>query len=263
VSVFSLILYKTDFRSVIILYPHEKITYAISPEVFDSVPEYVRAIVLVKRVTNSLSPKEVQEKLIRAQENLASRCSPDELAADRRITLWCEAFVKNAMNPKNFRPAHEALSRRIVSGKFLPSINTLVDIGNTYSISFLSPIGVHPLDTVISSLTLHKAVGDELFTPFHGTGTESPKPGEIVLSEGKDVFTRAWIWRQSASSITLPESKHVVVNIDMLEGNKENNKEKATEIAMLMISDIKNFCGGDIELHILDRDNQSVEFVIE
>lgn len=173
----------------------KKITYSIDPQVFDIAPMYTRALIVIKKIQNGPSSEQVRQKLIDTQKHIADIIGQEQLLSDIRTTTWQGVFRKAGMNPRDTRPAHEAMLRRIVQGKLIPSINTVVDIGNICSLEHVIPIGVHPLDSIEHSVVLRPALGTETFIPFNVENLdliEHPTPGEIVLCEDDTVLTRRW-----------------------------------------------------------------------
>ncbi|MFM2384096.1 MAG: hypothetical protein RIQ72_668 [Candidatus Parcubacteria bacterium] len=247
----------------------KKITYSIDPQVFSIAPMYARALIIIKNIQNTPSTGHLREKLTSIQKHIASTITQEQLLSDIRIKSWQEVFRKTGMNPRDTRPAHEAMLRRIVQDKLIPSINTIVDVGNICSFEHMIPIGVHPLDSIKSELVLRQAVGTETFTPFNVENSdlvEHPMPGEIVLCEGDTVLTRSWVWRQSKGSITHVETKNLVINIDVLQDNLLEagigSKESALQIANELSVQVKELCGGDSEICILHASNPKVEFTV-
>ncbi len=240
----------------------KKITYNIDQAIFSQVPYYMRALVVVTDLQNGPSTEVVVEKLKAAEKNIADTFTQETLLADPRLTTWQEHFRKFGMNPRDFRPAHDAMSRRAVQGKSLPNINTAVDIGNAASLKYLMPIGVHPLDAVKSELSLRLATGSETFTAFGSETVESPAAGEVILAEGNDVFTRCWVWRQAQMSITLPESKTLVVNIDALTDLPGQTAADVQKIAEELAAEMQEYCGAKTQIIVLDKENSSAEFKV-
>lgn len=238
------------------------IHYNIASAIFEKAPSYIRGLVVIKGLVNISHEPEVEDLLRKAEQSVLERFTPESLLEDTRITSWKEAFRLFGMNPNEFRPAHEALSRRSVQAKPLPFINTAVDLGNSASLRYLMPIGVHPLDEVNSNLELRLATGNESFTAFGSDKIEHPNVGEVILVEENEVFTRSWVWRQAQKSITLKESKTLVVNIDAFSHLEGQSKEDVLKIAENLAQQMQKYCKGESQIYILDKENTSVSFEI-
>lgn len=232
------------------------IRYSIAPAIFQKVPGYIRALVVVRGANNITSNPAVQIALREAEKNIRESFTTETLLADARIVGWREAFKQFGMNPSEFRPAHEALARRAVQAKPLPHINSLVDIGNAMSLAKLMPIGVHPIENVAGELSLRPAFGNEVFIPFGSVKSENPKPGEIVFADVLNIHARAWVWRQAQCSVTLSTTKDVVVHADALPPlNIDGVKSVCDELS----ERIRQACGGAVESHLLSAHNRNTE----
>ncbi len=67
-----------------------------------------------------------------------------------------ELYWRVGVDPTKLRPSSEALLRRVLRGKDLPRINSLVDLNNLCSLDYLLPIGLHDLDRVADAMLLRK-----------------------------------------------------------------------------------------------------------
>jgi DNA/RNA-binding domain of Phe-tRNA-synthetase-like protein len=228
------------------------IHYTISNEIFDYFPGYMRGVVLAEGVVNSPSPEELVLQLREAEEALRGKITLDQLAENPRIKNWREAYRSFGAKPSEFRSSIEAMTRRVLHGDPLPSINALVDIGNIVSLRNLLPAGGHAVDQMTGDIFLRPAVGTENFVPFGSDQVEHPLPGEIIFAEGETVLTRRWTWRQANHTLTLLDTKVIEFNVDGLPPVTRSEVENACkEVAELT----GHFCGGQARYEILSRDN--------
>jgi DNA/RNA-binding domain of Phe-tRNA-synthetase-like protein len=107
------------------------------------------------------------------------------------------------------------LLRRLAKQGDIPSISTLVDIGNLVSIRYAVPVAVFDRAGVARSITVRFATGDERFTDLGSSESVTPDPGEVVfVDEDGVVCARRWCWRQSAQSATNPRTVEALVVIE-------------------------------------------------
>ena len=119
------------------------------------------------------------------------------------------------VDPTAYRSAAEALLRRLTKQGSIPSINTLVDIGNLVSIRHALPVAMFDLASVQGGLTVAFATGDESFTDLGSSEREVPEPGEVIfIDTAGHVAARRWCWRQSADSASSAATKHVLVTVE-------------------------------------------------
>jgi DNA/RNA-binding domain of Phe-tRNA-synthetase-like protein len=230
--------------------------YSISQSIFDKYPGYCRGVVLGFDVHNKPSPPQLIQLLREAEKSVHERASLENIIEHPRIKPWREAYKAFGAKPSDYRSSIEAMVRRVLRGDELPSINTLVDIGNIVSLQHLVPVGGHSLDELIQDITLRLASGKESFIPFGTNEVEHPLPGEVIFTEGDIVLTRRWTWRQAHHTLTLPETRNIEINIDML---PPVELEEVHAIANQVMGLVHEYCGGSIRYEILSVDHPQIE----
>jgi DNA/RNA-binding domain of Phe-tRNA-synthetase-like protein len=229
--------------------------YRIAPEIFAKYPGYMRGVLIAQPVTNPPSSPELIQLLRNAEADLRQKLDLETLTSHPHIQNWREAYRAFGAKPSEYRSSIEALTRRVLRGDKIPSINTLVDIGNIISLRHLLPTGSHAIDHLTCDLELHLAHGNEDFLAFGSNEHEHPLPGEVVFCEGDTVLCRRWTWRQAQHSLTLPESTAVEFNIDGLSpATHEQVQAAAGDLKQL----VKHFCDSTagkqvIEFEIIDE----------
>ncbi len=104
------------------------------------------------------------------------------------LRLYRDFFWKIGIDPTKTRPASEALIRRVIQGKPLPKINTLVDSYNLASMESRVPLAAFDNDKISSDLLLRFAEKDEQFT---GIGMKTPVVlggNELVIQSGEELI---------------------------------------------------------------------------
>ena len=233
--------------------------YTIEDDIFKQFPGYCRGVVLAFDVKNSMSPPGLTESLREAEAELRKHVNMDEIATHPRLASWREAYRSFGAKPTNFRSSIEAMVRRVVNNNELPSINTIVDIGNIISLRHLVTVGGHAIDVVTQDIELKKATGEEEFVPFGSDKMEHPLPGEIIFTEGNTVLTRRWSWRQANHTLTLESTTAVEMNVD---GLPPVTMTEVEGICQEVIAMIERFCGGKLRYEILSEDNTKIELAV-
>ena len=221
--------------------------YRIDAEIFRLYPGYRRGLVLAQGLRNGAANAGLIEQL-RTQEVALREHVQGNPAEYPRIAAWREAYRRFGARPSDFRSSIEALARRVLRGDALPSINALVDIGNLISLRYLVPVGVHPVPPGEGPLCLRLSNPTDSFLPPDGAAAEVPEKGEVVFVQGSTVLTRRWTWRQSALTLTLPETTAVFFNIDALQSVPDEEIDAAIrDIGQL----VREHCGGDVDATVL------------
>ena len=128
----------------------------------------------------------------KALKELTSRfASVEELAQHPHMRVWREAYQKFGVKPKDYRPTHEALARRLIKQGQWPEINALVDIYLTNQIEHLLPHGGYDAKSLSGKIILDVCQQPELFHPLGG-GEELTNAGELIYRDDARVLTRRW-----------------------------------------------------------------------
>lgn len=229
--------------------------YSIDDDVFTRFPGYVRGVVLAYGVQNGNSSEELVEHLREAESSIRDRLNLDQLATHPRIASWREAYRSFGANPGKFRSSVEAMLRRTLRDQELPSINALVDIGNTISLRHLVPVGGHAIDVVTEDIRLRPATGEEEFVPLGSDAVEHPDPGEIIFTEADTVLTRRWSWRQAKHTLTLPTTTAIEFNVDGLPPVPLSDVQS---ICQELVELVEAYCGGRARKESLTKDNPRI-----
>ena len=94
-------------------------------------------------------------------------------------------FKSVGIDPTRYRPASEALVRRIVKGQGLYHINSLVDINNLCSVESLLPLGCYDAERL--SGDIHVRIGRE-DESYEGIGREINISGKLVSVDDQGPF---------------------------------------------------------------------------
>lgn len=236
------------------------ITYAVTAEIFSRFPEYTRALVVARGLTNGPTSPGLAKLMREEEQSIRARVSINTISEDPRFKPWRDAFSWFGAKPSDFRSSVEALTRRVLHGRQLPEISNLVDIGTTICLRHLVPVGGHALDDVHSDISLRQANGDELFMPFGSNISEHPLPGEVILVEGSSILTRRWVWRQANHTLITPATRTAVYNIDIL------RESSPSEIAVMcddLATLLREYCRGHVSVSYLSAEAPSVRLSLD
>ena len=209
----------------------------VSQEIENVCPGFVGAAVEARVVNTPFSPelwKEIHalEDKFRNELTTESLKELSGIAATRRVYKAC------GKDPSRYRPASEQLIRRMLQGKELYQIDTLVDLVNLASIAYGYSIGGFDAD---------KFVGDTLTL---GVGKE----GEPYEGIGRGMLNIAGlpVYRDAIGGVGTPTSdnertkmtlqtKHLMVLINGYDGNEERVADNARFIQEL----VRKYCQSD------------------
>ena len=205
-------------------------------------PNYAVRVVTSK-VRNSETSAELWAEIQLAAENIQHTYNTSTIKEQKGIQATRQAYKAAGKDPSRYRPSCEQLCRRILQGKGLYSIDSLVDIGNLLSITFGLSVAV---------LDKSRLQGGEISL---GIGKET-EPYEAI-GRGQLNISDLPVWRDNLGAFATPTSDSV----------RTMCSETTTEILIIINSfdgDGKALDDASAYLHeLLDKYAQCSEFKIE
>jgi DNA/RNA-binding domain of Phe-tRNA-synthetase-like protein len=189
--------------------------FAYHEAVTERYPTIRAGVIHATGLANGPSPSDVLDEYRAEQRAASERLNATAMADLLSIAAWRRAFTRFGAKPTQHRNAAEALLRRLAKRGDIPSINTLVDIGNVVSIRYAIPVAVFDLAGIAGSIIVRFATGTELFTDLGSSGGIHPEPGEVIFVDDDNIVSaRRWCWRQSAQSATSSATTDALIVIE-------------------------------------------------
>jgi len=202
--------------------------FRYDPTIVEQFPDVVGGVLLAGGLTVGETPQALAEAFAAEQRAVLDRIGQTPLSELPSLNAWRRAFRAFGVDPTAYRSAAEALLRRLTKQGSLPSISTLVDIGNLVSIRYALPVAVFDRRSITGTLTVRPATGDESFTDLGSGTTEQPEPGEVIfIDEAGRVAARRWCWRQSAESASSAATTDVLVTVEGHHASARSDVEAA------------------------------------
>lgn len=127
-----------------------------------------RGAYILADVANSPTSPELWKEIEDFCTDLRSRYTTDTIKQQSGIAATRAAYKACGKDPSRYRPASEQLARRVLQGKDLYSVDTLVDLGNLVSLFSGYPTGLLDADKVSGqAVCLGVGHADE---PYEGIG---------------------------------------------------------------------------------------------
>ena len=216
----------------------------VSQEIASVCPTFVGACVEA-RVVNTPYNDRLWNAIHEVAQRLRSELTTEGVKALPSIAATRAVYKRCGKDPSRYRPASEQLIRRMLQGKELYQIDTLVDLVNLASIVYGYSIGGFDAD---------KFVGDELVL---GVGRE----GEPYEGIGRGPLNIAGlpVYRDAQGGVGTPTSDHertkmtlstthLVVLINGYDGDEQRVLANAQYIQQLLI-DYAQSDGGTVTLY--------------
>ena len=225
-------------------------------EILARYPNIVGGVILAHGLTNSPTSEQLLSAYTAEQQATIKRLGDTPLSKLPSLSAWRGAFRAFGVEPTQYRCAAEALLRRLTKKGDIPSINTLVDLGNIVSIRYALPIAVVDTRAVQGPITVHFADGTERFTNLGQTEVDLPAPGEVIFSDETGMgVARRWCWRQSEQSAAQLATTDAIITV-------EGHHPQAHQDIMAALTDLQalleTYAGGRFQTGILDAHNPNI-----
>ena len=209
----------------------------VSQEIENVCPSFVGACVEAK-VKNTPYCQELWDEINEWGEKYKQTLTTESLKDMSGIAATRKVYRACGKDPSRYRPASEALIRRMLQGKSLYQIDTLVDLVNLASIAYGYSIGGFDADKFVGD-TLTLGVGKE-GEPYEGIGRGmlNIKGLPVYRDEIGGVGTPTSDNERTKMTI---DTTHLVVLINGYDGNEEQVCKNAEFIQEL----IKKYCDSD------------------
>lgn len=106
------------------------------------------AIAIVSKVNVEISSLLIQKELSSISAEIKLRFSNTEIKKIKSISNIRDIMSMLGRNPDRYLNSIESLLKRLISGKPLYTINSVVDFNNYISLKYLVPIGSYDLDKI-------------------------------------------------------------------------------------------------------------------
>ncbi len=192
----------------------------------------IQGVTIKKKDTELEKFKQEVEEQVRNEYTLESVKDHPTFRAYRTF------FWGIGIDPTKIRPAAEALTRRILAGKPLPRINTLVDAYNLASIKTRIALATFDADKLEGKLLMRFAEENEQIV---GIGMDKPfvmKGGEIVLSDETKLIA-VYPYRDADNTKVTESTENVSIVVCGVPGISNEMMENASRVTLEYVT---RFC---------------------
>ncbi len=225
-------------------------------KIIQNYPNLVAGVIVASGMSNPSTASDLLEAYLREQEAVKTKIGSTPLSELSSLSAWRRAISAFGVSPTKYRSAAEALLRRLTKKGDIPSINTLVDIGNLVSIRYGLPVAIFDTREIQGAITVHYSDGSEKYMELGNDEIIHPEVGEVIFSdEKKMVVARRWCWRQSATSAANESTSRAVITVEAHhEDGKADIKNALSDLRDLL----SEFAGGDFNAAVLNAENPAI-----
>ena len=216
----------------------------VSQEIESVCPAFVGAAVEAQ-VVNTPYSKELWDEIHAQEDRFRQELTTESLKALPSIAATRRVYKACGKDPSRYRPASEQLIRRMLQGKELYQIDTLVDLINLASIAYGYSIGGFDADKFVGD-TLTLGVGRE-GEPYEGIGRGMLNIAGLPVYRDAEGGVGTPTSDHERTKMTL-STTHLVVLINGYDGNEQRVADNARFIQDLLCKYAKSD-GGTVTLY--------------
>lgn len=187
------------------------------------------------------SPPTLSREFYELQEATAAAYKIELLPNNPRIAAVRAMYKKMAFDPSRYRPASEALVRRVLNGKGLYYINSAVDVNNYCSLKFLLPFGLYGADKIDGDIEYALAKAGSYVNIAGKTCSTDHKP---FLGDNLGVFGNPTS-DAGRTAVTL-QTKQL---LSVIYADEEVSNQELEEILQFTIQMLVRYNSGEIREH--------------
>ena len=211
--------------------------FRYDPAIVERHPGIVGGVLVASGVRNGPASDHLRDAFRAEVAAVIERIGTTPLSEVPALAAWRRAFRAFGVDPTQYRSAAEALLRRLTKQGELPSIGTLVDIGNLVSIRHALPVAIIDRRAIQGGIVVRFARGDERWADLGSSTSEHPDAGEVVFVDSRDsVIARRWCWRQSLESAARDDTTDLLVTV-------EGHHDGAVETVRAAVDDLEALLG--------------------
>ena len=209
----------------------------VSEEIEQVCPWFVGAAVEAQ-VTNSQYCAPLWDEIHQWEERFRRELTTESLKELSGIAATRAVYKRCGKDPSRYRPASEQLIRRMLQGKELYQIDTLVDLVNLASIAFGYSIGGFDADKIVGD-TLTLGIGRE-GEPYEGIGRGMLNIAGLPVYRDRLGGVGTPTSDNERTKMTLGTT-HLLVLINGYDGDEQRVRQNAEFVQQL----ISRYCQSD------------------
>jgi len=169
--------------------------------------------------------------------------SAADIRKSKNIKGFREIYKEFGVDPDSHLNSAESLLRRVLSGKSLYNINTVVDTYNVTSIEFEVPMAAYDLDQIKGTVTLRFAKEGDSILKILETEPTKISQGELVYSDDAGVTCMDFNFRDSDRTKITEATRNIIVFVD---GHESITISEITDILSMVGARLETITGGKV-----------------
>lgn len=217
--------------------------FLIDKDVLKKFPGFKIGVAIIKDVKVKREDRGL-ERLKKEITNRIRRKSEELLEKSKRLKAYEEIYKRTGVDFTKRKPSPTAMIRRLLEGKGLYKVNTVVDAYNLAVIKFQISMGAFNYDKFSFPVVLRFSEKGEKFQPLGEKGFKDIDKGELIYSDQEKVITRDLNYRDTDPTKITEKTKNILFFVDGTDATTEEEVKRAMEYALKLI---RKFSGGRLE----------------
>ena len=136
------------------------------------------------------------------------------LAGHPDIAGWRKVYSAMGVKPSKFHSSLEALTRRVLKGKAMWNVSSVVDCYDCTSVSTLLPMGAHDAARIDGVMTLRYCRAGEKFLPLGNDEVIVTDPRNIVYADDEKICCWLWNHRDTRLAAVTEDTRDAIFIVD-------------------------------------------------
>jgi DNA/RNA-binding domain of Phe-tRNA-synthetase-like protein len=217
----------------------------INENVKMAIPNFKLGLITYHDITVTETPQLITGRFQLLLEEWLLKINQQAVSDILGVKEWRGLFKAIGGDPSRYRPSHEALIRRLIKDRSLPSIHTAADVNNCFSVYYEIPMGIYDLDHLEGPITLR--VGDTGDTYQGINGRDMSMDKKFLTADALGSFGSPIV--DSKRSMVTEQTKNA---IQILYLRPSTTREAAQEILENVSKTFMQCNGGEIETSIIE-----------
>lgn len=236
--------------------------FIIEQDFWHLFPQAEIAVILAKGIDNTeegseQSRPDIFRLLNQGNEDAKKFLTAEVFSENKVISVWRKAY-QQFKTKKGVRCSIEALLKRVEKGTGVGTINPLVDLYNTVSLTYGLPCGGEDMDTFVGDMVLTVAQGGEHFMALGDEEADHALPGEVIYKDEEGAVCRCWNWRDGQRTMLTESTQNAFLIIESVDPSRSADLAAAVN----MLAELsQQFLGGTAEIHLLNSEKRTLELV--
>lgn len=217
-------------------------------------PDALIGTIVARGIDNGRNGEVCAALLQSRVEKVAGDLADAEIGSLPTIVPWRNAYQAFGVKPSRVKSSIESLLRSAKTGR-LRSINPLVDLYNTASLTYHLPCGGEDLAQIAGPIRLTRAIGNEPFVPLGGNESEPPPAGAVIYRDELGVICSCWNWREADRTKLTDATTDAFLCIEALPPTSLETLRSALDDLGSLITE---HLGGTVTIEVIERSRPAI-----